>query len=206
MDSENRITLGVLNLIQAHPSPNQRAIAGNLGIALGLANTYVKRCVAKGYVKIAQAPANRYVYYLTPTGFAEKSRLTGEFLRQSFSLFRQAREQYRALFTLCRTSSWERVALGGMSDLAEIALLCARESRMEVVGIVDPGATVGKTVGVPVNATLQEFAPIDAVLLTEMGDAQGTYERIVRDFSRDRVLVPGLLGVTLVPAERGGQE
>jgi len=27
-------------------------------------------------MKIKQAPANRYVYYLTPKGFAEKSRLT----------------------------------------------------------------------------------------------------------------------------------
>ena len=73
-------------------------MAGDLGIALGLANAYLKRCVKKGLIKVSQVPANRYAYYLTPKGFAEKSRLTAEYLSVSFNLFRDTRAQFTDLF------------------------------------------------------------------------------------------------------------
>ena len=60
-------------------------------IALGLANAYLRRCVRNGLVKMSQVPLNRYAYYLTPQGFAEKSRLTAEYLAVSFNFFRRAR-------------------------------------------------------------------------------------------------------------------
>ena len=47
----------------------QRSMANELGIALGMANAYIKRCIRKGFIKVRQIPSNRYAYYLTPTGF-----------------------------------------------------------------------------------------------------------------------------------------
>jgi len=66
-----------------------------LDIALGLVNAYVKRSIKKGLVKVSQAPARRYAYYLTPQGFSEKSR--GRARRRPWSLQRlsQARNQKR---------------------------------------------------------------------------------------------------------------
>ena len=109
IDNEARITLGLLNLVDDNSKASQRSLAGNLGIALGLANAYVKRCVKKGLIKVSQAPANRYAYYLTPKGFAEKSRLTAEFLSQSFNLFRHARAEGSDLLAHCETRGWKRV-------------------------------------------------------------------------------------------------
>ena len=63
-------------------------------------NAYLKRCVKKGLVKVSGAPARRYAYYLTPQGFAEKSRLTVEYLSSSFSFFRQAREDCSAVLLI----------------------------------------------------------------------------------------------------------
>ncbi|MFW1485239.1 winged helix-turn-helix transcriptional regulator, partial [Vibrio parahaemolyticus] len=77
---------------------SQRRIAADLGVALGLVNAYLKRAIKKGFVKVGQAPARRYAYYLTPQGFSEKSRLTVQFLSDSFSLFRKAKEEYGKLF------------------------------------------------------------------------------------------------------------
>ena len=88
---EERIVLNLLNSVD-DGAQSQRRIAEDLGIALGLVNAYLKRCVKKGYVKVSQAPARRYAYYLTPKGFAEKSRLTVQYLSDSFSFFRQAKE------------------------------------------------------------------------------------------------------------------
>src|SRR5207253_7334046 len=79
------IVLGLLTSIERDSGVTQRKLAGDLGIALGLANAYLRRCVRKGLVKVSQVPLNRYAYYLTPQGFAEKSRLTAEYLATSFN-------------------------------------------------------------------------------------------------------------------------
>ena len=44
-DNESRITLGLLNMVDDNSSTSQRSMASDLGIALGLANAYLKRCV-----------------------------------------------------------------------------------------------------------------------------------------------------------------
>src|SRR5438045_4898592 len=87
-DSENaRIVLGLLESVERDGVQSQRKLASELGIALGLVNAYLKRCVRKGLLKIGQAPPRRYAYYLKPHGFAEKSRLTVEYLYSSFYFF-----------------------------------------------------------------------------------------------------------------------
>src|SRR5271157_2281578 len=95
-----RIVLGLLESVERDGAQSQRKLASDLGIALGLVNAYLKRCVKKGLVKIGQAPARRYAYYLTPHGFAEKSRLTVEYLSSSFGFFRQAKADCGAALRL----------------------------------------------------------------------------------------------------------
>jgi hypothetical protein len=135
---ESALLLGVLSAVENDAKLTQRGVSSQLGIALGLANAVLKRCARKGLIKIANAPLNRYAYYLTPSGFAEKSRLTAEFLRVSFELFRDARRQYSDLFIGLRDRNLTRIALFGASELAEAALLSAREIGVEVTCIVEP--------------------------------------------------------------------
>ena len=92
---DERIVLGLLDSLESDGERSQRRIASELGIALGLVNAYLKRCVKKGLIKVHDAPARRYAYYLTPKGFAEKSRLTVQYLSNSFSFFRLAKSDCR---------------------------------------------------------------------------------------------------------------
>src|SRR6516165_11314689 len=102
-DEDNqRIMLGLLRSVERDGGQSQRRLAAELGIALGLVNAYLKRCIKKGLVKVSEAPARRYAYYLTPPGFAEKSRLTVEYLSYSFSLFRQAKKDYTSVLDTAR--------------------------------------------------------------------------------------------------------
>src|ERR1051326_5435476 len=105
------IVLGLLSSIERDSAITQRKLAGDVGIALGLANAYLRRCVRKGLVKVSQVPLNRYAYYLTPQGFAEKSRLTAEYLAVSFNFFRRARNDCGLLLRQCGARGWRRVAL-----------------------------------------------------------------------------------------------
>ena len=47
-DTKAKIALGVLTSVEANSTLSQRALARQLGIALGLANAYLKRCAKKG--------------------------------------------------------------------------------------------------------------------------------------------------------------
>src|SRR3981081_1800390 len=104
-----RIVLGLLNSVEHDGDRSQRHIAAELGIALGLVNAYLKRCVKKGLAKARDAPAPRYAYYLTPHGFAEKSRLTVQYLSDSFSFFRLAKGDCARAFGMAKESGFSRV-------------------------------------------------------------------------------------------------
>jgi DNA-binding MarR family transcriptional regulator len=196
MNSDVEITLGVLNAVQENDSLTQRSVARELGIALGLANAYLKRCVKKGYVKVRQIPKNRYAYYLTPQGFAEKSRLTAEYLSQSFDFFRLARTQCEEIFLLCGERGWEKVMLVGVSDLGEIATLCSCKKPLVLVGFVDPGSDAASHAGLPVTNQMDALKAADAALITDLSDPQATFDAASQILPRERVLAPDFLKVS----------
>ncbi len=203
MDNESEITLGLLNAISENSSLTQRSLARDLGIALGLANAYLKRCAKKGLVKVAQVPSNRYAYYLTPKGFSEKSRLTAEYFTQSFKFFRAARVQCSELFALCAERGWHNVALVGASDLGEIAVFCAREHGVHVTGFVDGDAEGATFAGQPLWRDLGVIADADAAMVTDLSDPQATFEAVRRHLQDERILIPPFLKVSRRPSGNG---
>lgn len=191
-----RIVLGLLSSVETDGARSQRHIAAELGIALGLVNAYLKRCVKKGLVKVQDAPARRYAYYLTPQGFAEKSRLTVQYLSDSFSFFRMAKSGCTRLFDEAAARGFHRLVLAGKSDLTEIAILCAVEAGATVVAIVDIRGGGGHFVGVEVISSYADVrGGFDAIIVTDVSGAQATYEQAVEACGKDRVLVPALLGL-----------
>ncbi|GJL81742.1 MAG: hypothetical protein DHS20C01_13760 [marine bacterium B5-7] len=135
---QDKLTLMMLSAIDSGPGISQRRLAGHMGVALGLANSYIKRCVKKGFIKINEAPANRYLYYLTPKGFKEKSRLTARFLSSSLNFYRSAAESCERVFVNCAMDGVSHIILCGDSELAEIAFLKSLESGISVDGLFDP--------------------------------------------------------------------
>ena len=192
----DEITLGLLNAVEANSTITQRSVAQELGIALGLANAYLKRCARKGLIKVTQIPANRYAYYLTPKGFAEKSRLTASYLSISFNFFRAARNDLAEEFDRCRTRGWRRVALAGAGDLAEIATLCAADAVIALVGVLDADVTAERFAGLPVATRLGDLARHDAILITHFLRPQETFDELSQAMSAERVLTPKLLSIS----------
>src|SRR5712671_2092701 len=103
---DERIVLGLLESVERDGAQSQRKLASELGIALGLVNAYLKRCVKKGLLKVSEAPARRYAYYLTPQGFAEKARLTVQYLSNSFSFFRLAKSDCARVFAAAKVNGF----------------------------------------------------------------------------------------------------
>ena len=204
LDEKELITLNLLDLVEENSVITQRFIATKLGVALGLTNTYLKRCTKKGLIKIQQIPSNRYAYYLTPRGFAEKSRLTAEYLKQSFDFFRRARQNSDDLLKLCIKNGWIRIALAGKSDLTEIMILSATELNVELVGIIDSKAaeTTSTYFNLPVVSKLSELGKLHALVITNMDNPQDTFDEAIQFLPRDRVLTVPLLGIKKKEIER----
>jgi DNA-binding MarR family transcriptional regulator len=195
-NSESAVTLGLLTAVEENSAITQRGAAQELGIALGLTNSYLKRCVKKGLIKIQQAPANRYAYYLTSSGLAEKGRLTAEFLSQGFQFFRLARTQCEDIFRLCEKRGWRRVGLHGLTDLAEIAVLCAVNFEVEIVGIIDDASSLETYAEKVVVRDLADLNDFDAILITDLGNPQASYDKMSQAVSVGRVLAPDILKIS----------
>src|SRR5512145_2756369 len=106
-------SLQLLDEISKGEQLSQRDLSKRLNIALGLVNSYIKNLVAKGYVTIKGIPAKRYTYYLTPKGFAEKTRLTYNLLQDYTNIFRTARKDFQMLFDDLHKNGISRIAFAG---------------------------------------------------------------------------------------------
>ena len=202
LGNEAKITLGLLSMVHENSATSQRSMAGDLGIALGLANAYLKRCVTKGLIKVSQAPANRYAYYLTPKGFSEKSRLTAEFLFQSFNLFRRARTDSADLYKLCQNRNWNRIALYGISDLTEIVVLSSKDFPIELIAVIDKPPSTLEFIGIPVIGELPYPEEIDAVIVCAINNTQAAYDDACANLPAEKVLVFEFLGVSTGKGEQ----
>jgi DNA-binding MarR family transcriptional regulator len=199
---DESVTLSILEAIDGKDELTQRHLADDLGIALGLANSYLKRCVRKGLVKIRQVPPKRYLYYLTPKGFAEKSRLTAQYLSYSFEFYRRAGESCIKLFRVCAERKLNRILLCGVSELAEIASLRAGEHGLRIIGTYDPSGTRNDFLGQPVWQRFEDVPEFDACLLTALTDPLSRYNELRDRIHEDRLLVPDVLGLKVAPEER----
>jgi DNA-binding MarR family transcriptional regulator len=188
--SNDAIVLGVLDAVERNPAATQRSVARELGIALGLVNAYLNRCLSKGLIKIGQVPPRRYAYYLTPRGMTEKSRLTATYLMDSFAFFREARTQCNALFQELAARGQCRLALIGGGDLAEIARLVALDHPVEIAGIVPASRD-----GAALSASLAGLGPLDAVVVTALEQSRETFAAAVALSGAECVHAPALLRV-----------
>lgn len=189
------ILLGMLTVIDRDANVSQRMISRELGVALGLANAYLKRCVRKGWIKVQQVPRRRYAYYLTPSGFSEKARLTGQYLSASLTFFRRARSQLGTLLRDCASDGRVRIALAGRSELAEIAVLAAQDHDVSLVALIDPPHAGKRFVGLPVVNDWRDCSQIDAVIVTALDGAEGIFRTLTKEMGEDRVLAPPLLRI-----------
>lgn len=180
LDQEEHRNLQALEAIAEDDHLTQRTLANRLGIALGLANIYLKRLVRKGHVKCVNLQSNRLRYLLTPKGIAEKSRLTYEFMQYSLFLYGQVRQHLYTVLEPYTHSGRTRVAVYGTGEAAELAYLCMAELGLELVAVFDGGSN-GRFLGHPVRNIAQHVeVPFDLILVATFQRPQAIVEELVK--------------------------
>ena len=134
-DQDNLRSFLLMSELENDEPISQREIAGKLGIALRLVNSYLKSLVQKGFVTIKSYPSNRYAYLLTPQGFAEKSRIALQHMSNFNKHYRVTRQESLALFTNLKVQGIEAVVFCGIDDLTEISYLSYQQAGMGLEAI-----------------------------------------------------------------------
>ncbi len=193
MDLQGQRNLLLLSELDRNGGATQRTLATKLGVALGLTNLYLKRLARKGYIKIATIQRNRIRYLLTPQGFAEKSRLTYQYMQYSLSYYRDMRGRLKDMLSSLEGTKGQRVAICGTGELAELAYLALREMNIDCIGFVD-GNTRDTFLSHPVSSPDQITAwQLDRVLIADFDHAAAYEEQLVQSgIPREKLLRLGL--------------
>jgi DNA-binding MarR family transcriptional regulator len=173
-------SLQILDELSNNDSLTQRDLSSRLGIALGLVNSYIKNLISKGYITVKAIPPKRYAYYLTPKGFAEKTRLTYDLLHDYTRIYRETRSNVKKMFHDLQEAGVKKIVFAGADEVAEIAYISLQETGIELSGVVDDDKEGKNFFGRPV----QQFErvhdlPYDIVLVSSYLKRNRIFSKLV---------------------------
>ena len=135
LDNSAERDLVILERIEQDPDTTQAALASTLEVAVGTVNWHLKRLIEKGYVKVSRVERRKLKYIITPEGIALRTRLTVDYIQNSFNIYRLVRERAITALDEVKKSGHHKVCIEGSGDVAEICRLTCLENGMAVVSM-----------------------------------------------------------------------
>ena len=136
MTLEELRTLTLFNTVENSPDINQRKLARELGISLGLTNTYFQRVLKKGWVRAKKVKPRRWLYFLTPQGALEKSRLSLSYMHRTLESFRELKNKGDEHLRILSEKGVIGIHLCGEDDLTEILSFCFKGFKIELLSLI----------------------------------------------------------------------
>ena len=97
MKDFNQQEFNLLRKIHKKPNANQREPASELNVSLGKLNYVLKELKKKGLVKINNFKNNPnksgYLYFLTPKGISEKTKITIKFMQRKMHEYEELKKE-----------------------------------------------------------------------------------------------------------------
>ena len=122
----------LLEHLDQNPDATQASLAAQLGVAVGTINWHLKRLIAKGYVKAGRAERRKLRYIITPEGLALRARLTLDFVKSSFRLYRLVRERSIRALQQVEQAGYTIIYIEGEGDVADICRLTCLEKGIRI--------------------------------------------------------------------------
>ena len=126
-------------------------------MAIGTVNWHIKRLVEKGFVKVKRARRRKLRYIITPEGIALRARLTVDYIRQQFKLFRRVRTRVTNLLTSLEEADQFMIRLEGEGDVADVCRLTCMERHFTLTD--NPNAPTLMVDGIVVKLVMPEMEP-----------------------------------------------
>lgn len=144
MDTKEIKTLKILEALEKDYIQSQRELSSALNISLGLVNSLLKDLERKELFSLKTLSKNKVKYSLTQKGQSEKTRLFNKYFQHSFVFYRKLRQKVKLVLKELEDKGVKKIAIFGVSDLAEIIYLTTKETSLIIVTILDD-TKIGKT-------------------------------------------------------------
>ena len=177
--------LDFLTSLEEGKEVTQKGISNKISVSIGFVNALIKKFVTKGIIKVQQAPYKRFVYYLTPEGFSQKSKLVLDYLTDSLSLFRSMRKEFNEIFS---NNIKHQFIIFGISEISEIAILSANEINANILAVIDPVTRKKKYFNIPVKKKLPHDVKNVKILICSVHNAQKNYFEMIEKYGQDKIL------------------
>jgi len=136
MTPEELRTLTLFNTVENSPEINQRQLAQELDVSLGLTNTYFQRVLKKGWIRAKQVKPRRWLYFLTPKGALEKSRLSLSYMHRTLESFRELKSKGDEHLCTLSNKGVSGIHLCGENDLTEVLSYCFSGFEIELLSVI----------------------------------------------------------------------
>ena len=136
MTPEELRTLTLFNTVESSSEINQRQLARELDVSLGLTNTYFQRVLKKGWIRAKQVKPRRWLYFLTPQGALEKSRLSLSYLHRTLDSFRELKIKGDEHLRILSEKGVSGIHLCGEKDLTEVLSFCFSGFEIRLLSVI----------------------------------------------------------------------
>jgi len=167
MTPEELRTLTLFNTVENSPEINQRQLAQELDVSLGLTNTYFQRVLKKGWVRAKQVKPRRWLYFLTPKGALEKSRLSISYMHRTLESFRELKRKGDEHIRILSNNGVSGIHLCGENDLTEVLSYCFSGFEIELLSVISEKDLLDN-LKKSVNTTLPELKSGELILLASL--------------------------------------
>jgi len=187
--------LNLLQELEKNPIVSQRELSHKFGIALGVTNACLKRMARRGWIRIVGLNHHRIGYYLTPKGFAEKTRLVLHLFNWTVQHYSTLKEIIGERLLEMQNEGVERIVFYGISDEMEIAYVTLQGLTVKLVGIVEDEEKINKkeVFGFELKGVNQiETLKPDAVLITSLTGQHEKQEKLRKFVDSQRVRISNI--------------
>lgn len=145
----------ILQELECNPDISQKSLADKIGISVGLINIFIKRLTKKGFLKIKRINGKSLSYLLTPTGIAEKTKLTKEYFQFSINHYKNAKNMLIQKFTDYQKKDLEPLIIYTTPEWAEICYTISNYINFKIDGFLIIPKIIDKIIDIPVYSIEQ---------------------------------------------------
>jgi len=193
--SEEIRDLRLLEELERNPIASQRELSHKFGIALGVTNACLKRMAKKGWIRIRDLNRRKLGYYLTPKGFAEKTKLTFQLISRTVYHYSELKKMIAKRLLEMQQEGIERVVFYGVSEEMEVAYITLQGVNIRLDGIIEDDENFHRRFifGYEIEpvSRIRELRP-QSVLITTLAESDRKRERLKAFLGSQPICIKGI--------------
>ena len=179
--SKNSRVLAILDTLSRDSSLSQFELGRQLNLSGAMVNQYLKQLQSDGLVEFLPVNGKSYRYSLTDEGQQSRRKMFSAYSSETVRLYSTIKEFVLDKLEILETEGKLRLALFGASETCEVVLSALRDSRFQVVTLLDNDSAKqgqifnGHVVSAP---HVLDQVDCDAVVITSFGKQGEIYEQL----------------------------